>query len=70
MYRTPILAQGRVRGDVSALRDPSEVVLTATVAMPGKIEVVAPQPNSPFKQPHDLCPRQRIEMQIKADDRR
>jgi hypothetical protein len=24
---------------------------------------------SPFEQPHDLCPRQRIEMQIEADDR-
>jgi len=32
------------RGDVSAVVDPSEVVLTATVAMPEKIEVVASQP--------------------------
>jgi acyl-CoA reductase-like NAD-dependent aldehyde dehydrogenase len=29
VYRTPVLAQGRVRGDVSALGDLSEVVLTA-----------------------------------------
>jgi hypothetical protein len=44
LYWLRIARPFSLKADVSAVVDLSEVVLTATVAIPGKIEVVASQP--------------------------
>jgi len=59
-----------LKADVGAVVDLSEVVLTATVAIPGEIEVVGDQLIYLLNNPMISALASVLKMQIEADDRR